>query len=73
MTALNFKAFGALVASGDEWEIELEAEALIEKSGAEDELGIGAGEELARGVGDFFAVESVGTKVGKLFGETAIE
>jgi len=36
VTALSFKAFGALVASGDEWEIELEAEALIEKSGAED-------------------------------------
>ena len=33
---MNFEAFGALVASGDEWEIELEAEALIEKSGAED-------------------------------------
>ncbi len=36
-------------------------------------MGVGAGEELARGVGDFFAVESVGAKVGKLFGETAIE
>ena len=36
LTALNFEAFGALVASRDEWEIELEAEALFEKSGAED-------------------------------------
>ena len=36
-------------------------------------MGVGAGEELARGVGDFFAVESVGAKVGKLFGKNAIE